>query len=309
MIILTGITVMRDDIISCRATTAARNSMPVPINRLFRPPFRAAATIALFAALCCGGCAAFLPGVLGDVSTLISLGSLGQTAIKVTYAAMEGKKMAVGWMPAQYAESEPRMLAEAWEQNFQLVKKVYWENEDVPWNELTATVLRKAGTKPAVFALVTKIPLGDAPVREEVAVFIAPSGKIAGDPQELPGQSFRVEMRKNPATAAVYGYSAFYFSWSRQPSGILAAEGPWDGPCRSAYTYGTLVAAVAKNSPAQQAGLRRGEVIMAVNSQPAEYRTIFSLFRFGDNAVAVCRDGTVSQKNLYLPPPAGSDSR
>ena len=83
---------------------------------------RAAKAAAVIAALCCSGCAALLPGALGEASTLISLGSLGQTAVQVSYAVLEKKRLAVGWMPAQYASNENRMVVEAWEQNYQLTR-------------------------------------------------------------------------------------------------------------------------------------------------------------------------------------------
>lgn len=260
---------------------------------------------AILAILCCCGCAALLPGALGDVSTLISLGSLGQTAVQVTYAVLEDKKIAVGWLPVQYAGNEDRMIAEAWEQNYQLAKKIFWENEDVPWRELTATVLRKAGHLNVVFALVDKKPLRKVQVREEVAVYTAPSGATTENPANLPGQSFHTEMRLRPATVTVCAYTAFYFVKSAQPTGLLLAQGSWNNPCRSARTYGTRVLAVGKRTPAEAAGLRKGDILTAVNGRPAEYRNIFALFLQGDNVVAVCRGGVVHEKNLRLPLPAG----
>ena len=69
------------------ATAYNRTGKRMPF--INRHAVRAAATLAI---LCCCGCAALLPGALGEASTLISLGSLGQTAIKVTYAVLEEKK-------------------------------------------------------------------------------------------------------------------------------------------------------------------------------------------------------------------------
>lgn len=91
---------------------------------LLAPNKRAAIIFFVFSTTICSGCgAALLPGVLGDASTLLSLGSFGQTVIQMTYAASESGTVAVGRMPAQYGDNEPRMLVEAWEQNYQLIKK------------------------------------------------------------------------------------------------------------------------------------------------------------------------------------------
>ena len=235
---------------------------------------------------------------------MISLGSLGQTAIQLTYAVLEDKKMAVGWLPGQYAGNTDRMILEAWEQNYQLTKKVSWENEDVPWLELTTTILRKARHSGTVFALVDKKPVRRSSVREDIAVYTTPSGMVTDDPASLVGQSFYTEIRTQSVPTTIYTYTAFYFTKSVQPTGLLLSQGPPNGPCRTNYTYGTQILAVGQKTPSATAGLQKNDILMAVNGRPAEFRDVFALFIPGENTLVICRNGTMlPQKHLRLPLP------
>lgn len=253
--------------------------------------------------LFCAGCAT-LPGALDPGSTLISLGSLGQTAFQVMRITTDSGTMAVAYLPQQYAADTERMLRETWEQNYQLAKTVRWEAEDLSWQEVAAATARKSRAEKASLALVAKRPVRTETVREEITVYVTPSGKTLRDPAESPGESFYPQVRARKAAVPVHAYTAYYFVRSGQPSGILAEEGPWDGPCRTPYGYGTHVRAVGKGTPAETAQLRAGDIITTVNGARAEYAAMFALLRPGENILSVCRNGQYATMRLYMPAPA-----
>ena len=266
-------------------------------------------TLIALTALVYAGCAPLFAGsALETGSTLLSLGSLGQTVVQITNMGSGDKKLAVAYLPRQYRDDADRMVRETWEQNFQLVKTAQWEEEDMSWQELAAAVVRKARGNKAVLAMVEKRALRAKTVREEITVYVTPSGKVLRDPMESPGEAFFPQTRQAEFTVPVYVYKAFYFTKSRQPSGILAAEGPWDGPCRTAYGYGALVRAVGKKTPADAARLYPGDIITTVNGRRAEYQNLFALLRPGENTLSICRNGQHSVAALHLPEAAG-DSR
>jgi hypothetical protein len=257
-----------------------------------------ASTLAL---LFCAGCAAMPFGVLETGSTLISLGSLGQTAVQATRLASKDGKLSAAYLPPQYAEDTDRMLREAWEQNYQLAKIAQWEGEDVSWRELGTTVARKAEGGNFLLVLVRKSFARNSAVSETVTVYATPSGRILRDPSESPGESFYPKAQERKTPVRIYAYTAYFFTRSRQPSGILAADGPWDGPCRTAYAYGALVLAVGKKTPADDARLQAGEIITAINGRSVDYQTLFALLRPGENTLNICRDGRYATKRLLLP--------
>ncbi len=257
-------------------------------------------TLLLLSLALLGGCAAIFPGMgLQTVSTALSLGSIGQTLIRMSNA--EGSSLPVGPMPAQYVNNPTRMLQEAWEQNYQLAKTVRWESEEIPWKEVVAATGRKSGKSSALFALVERRALRDGSRTEQVTVYKTISGKLVESPAEAQGEAFYPQTREQRVTVPLYLYTAWFFTRSRQPSGILAQEGPWDGPCRTAYGYGALVLATGKNTPARKAEIQAGDIITAVNGRPAEYENLFGLLQGGHNTVTVCRGGAVLTLELALP--------
>lgn len=253
-----------------------------------------------FALLISSGCVAMLPAALETPSGILSLGSIGSTIVQFTYGESDGCKFPVGWMPRQYVFDENRMIVETWEQNYQIIKKTSWEAEDVTWNEVVAATSRKAAGSRTALALVLKKRSRTEIRRDIVTTFTTPSGREMRDPLERPGEPFYPRIREQRVGVTMYTYTAFFFSKSRQPSGILAAAGPVSGPCRTT-TPGAQVLAVGQKTPATRANLQRGDIITTVNEQVAEYGTLYSLLKPGDNTLFVCRNGHTSKRVLRLP--------
>ena len=253
------------------------------------------------------GCAALLPGAAGDISTLITLGGFGQTVVQLTAAGP--RKLPVGPLPAQYAADTERMVREAWEQNYQLAKTAPWAGEDMPWPELAANAARKADNTKSVFALVGKQALQTGQRREEITVYRTISGKLIADPADSFGEAYYPESRAVEQSVPVFRYTVYFFTKSRQPSGILASPGAWSGPCKAISPSGTLVRAVGKNSPARTAHIQAGDVIASINGRPSPYQDLFLLLAPGPNTVALCRNGQMMTTVLQLPVPRGATPR
>lgn len=248
------------------------------------------------------GCAAVFSGTALEMpSTLLTLGSVGQTLINMT--GEESGKMPVGPLPPHYSSDQGRMIREAWEQQFQLAKRIHWEGEDVPWKEVVAVTVRKSGRGAFIFALVEKRILRTDSQREEIIVYRTVSGKTLYDPEQSPGEAFYPQIHVKHTSAPVYLYTAWYYTRSKQPSGILAGHQAENSPCRRAGIHGADIAAVAKNSPAQKAGLQWGDTISAVNGQATEYATLFALLRPGKNSITFCRNGQTGTLEVHLPEP------
>lgn len=248
------------------------------------------------------GCAMIFSSVGLEVSsTLLSLGSVGQTLITMT--ASDRSAPPVGPVPAQYSDNPDRMIREAWEQNYQLAKKAVWEGEDIPWNELVSWTARKSKDVPALFALVEKRALRNENHREDVTVYKTVSGRTLQDPSQSPGEAFYPQTQTRTTAVPVFLYTAWFFTGSRQPSGILAFEDTWKDPCGTGRADGTLVRATGKNTPADKAGLRGGDVITAINGHTADPAAVFSLLRPGANTLSICRAGQAGTTTLTLPDP------
>lgn len=265
-------------------------------------PFRflalcAALCAALFGAFMCAGCAA-LPwsGSLGTASTAISLGSLGQTLVNVTYMDDGGHKTAVARLPANYRGNMERMLCEAWEQHYQYVKCVRWQDEDIPWQDLARTSLRKGRGDTANLVLVETSPVAGITSTEERTFYATASGRLVRDPAEAAGESYYPHTRTQQYSVPRYVYSAFFFTRSRQPSGLLLGASP-PGPCGP----GALVRAVGKKSAGENAGLRSGDIITQINGRNADPKSVFSLLVSGANTVRVCRNGAYAARHLHIP--------
>lgn len=250
------------------------------------------------------GCAPLLTGTVADVSSLITLGGFGQTIVQLTSTGP--RKLPVGTLPDQYGGDTDRMIREAWEQNYQIAKIVQWAGEDLPWQELAASVARKAGNTRVIFALAAKQAPHMEQRREDITVYRTLSGKTVADPADSFGEAYYPENRVVSQAVPVFRYIAWFFTKSRQPSGILASPEAWGGPCRSVARSGTLVRAVGKNTPAHKANIQSGDVITGINGQLSPYQKLFSLFTPGENAVALCRNGQTMTTVVQLPVPRGA---
>ena len=196
------------------------------------------------------------------------------------------------------------MIREAWEQNYQLSRTIHWEAEDIPWQEVVATATRKASdSNGLLFALVIRRPLRTETRREEITVYKTASGRMVQDPSQSPGEGFYPHIQTRSVNTPLYSYTAWFFSRSRQPSGILAAEVPRNGPCKAFRDTGTRVWAVGKNTPAHKADLHSGDVITAINGRTAPYSSFFSLLQPGENSLMICRQGQRHAAALTLPAP------
>lgn len=250
------------------------------------------------------GCAPLLTGTAADVSSLITLGGFGQTVVQLTSAGP--RKLPVGALPVQYAGDADRMTREAWEQNYQIAKIAQWAGEDLPWQDLAASVARKAGTTRVVFALVAKQTSHMEQRREDITVYRTLTGKTVADPADSFGEAYYPENRAVGQAVPVFRYTAWFFTKSRQPSGILATPEAWGGPCKNAARSGTLVRAVGKNTPAHKASIQSGDVITSINGQLSPYQKLFSLLTPGENTVALCRNGQTMTTVVRLPVPRGA---
>ncbi|SBV94918.1 hypothetical protein KL86DPRO_10781 [uncultured delta proteobacterium] len=235
------------------------------------------------------------------VSTALTLGNIGQTVIKMTASGPE--KVAVGELPPHYSGNRSRMIREAWEQNYQLAKTVRWEGEDAPWPEIVAATARKANGGGVLFALVERRPLRTETRQEEITLYRMISGRTLTDPRQSPGEGFHPQTQLRSVTVPVYTYTAWFFSRSRQPSGILATENPRGGPCNLPQGSATLVLAAGKNTPAQRAHLQSDDIITAINGRSAPYTALYSMLRPGDNPLTICRNGLYHSVVLSLPAP------
>lgn len=254
-------------------------------------------TILVLLANC--GCAMIIPGTaLEMTSTLLTLGNVGQTIVKMT--AAESGKMAVGPLPQQYSSDQERMVREAWEQNFLLAKKTSWVGEEIPWKELVAATARKTGNSAILFALVEKRGLRNDIRREEVTVYKTVSGKTVLDPAQAMGEAFYPLVQTQNITVPVYLYTAWFFSRSRQPSGILAGDTTSRSSCGPSGAY---IVAIGKNTPANKSGLLAGDFITSINGHAVEYATLFAALRPGQNAVTFCRNGQIKTCDIPLPEP------
>ena len=256
---------------------------------------------ALLAVCLCTGCAVgVFPGTLGTASTALSLGSLGQTLLSATYVDSGNNKVAVAPLPANYKNNLERMIREAWEQNYQFVKGTRWEDEDIPWKDLARTSLRKARGDGVTLVLVEKTPLKQLTVSEEKTFYTTVSGRLVREPSEAAGESYYPHARVQSQSVTMYSYSAYFFTRSRQPSGLLLTNAPKSGACPS----GATVRAVGKKTPGEKAGLRSGDVITHVNGRVANPQTLFSLFVPGANPIRICRSGELSNHSLDIPVPS-----
>lgn len=261
----------------------------------------AAGLCAFLCAVFLAGCAAgILPGTLGTASTALSLGSLGQTLINATYVDSGNNKVAVAPLPANYKNNLERMIREAWEQNYQFVKGTRWEDEDIPWKDLAKTALRKGRGDSSILVLVEKAPLKQLTFSEEKTFYTTVSGRLIREPAEAAGESYYPHARAQKHTVTIYTYSAYFFTRSRQPSGLLLSATPKAGPCGP----GIAVRAVGKKTPGEKAGIRAGDVITHVNERVPTSQTFFSLLVPGTNPVRICRNGALSTHTLEIPTPA-----
>jgi len=257
---------------------------------------------ALFLLLTSGGCAPLLAGTgLEAASSLISLGGTGLTIVQMTSTGPE--KLLIGLMPPQYVENRERLIREAWEQNYQLIRTVEWAGEEMPWSDLTAAAYRKAGENKVLFALVEKRPLRTETHKEEITVYKTASGKLLHDPADSPGSAFYPQTHERQISVPIYAYKAWFFARSKQPSGILAGEGHRGGPCATAYGNGTLIRAVGRNTAADKSQLLSGDIVTAVNGRPATDSTALFLLAPGNNTLTICRNGHHGTKQLSLPTP------
>lgn len=253
------------------------------------------------------GCAPLLTGTVTDLSTLVTLGGFGQTVVRLTETGP--RQPPVGALPAQYASDTERMIREAWEQNFQVTKTVHWQGEGLPWQELAANAARRADGTRAVFALVAKRALHAEPRYEELTVYRTVSGRLIADPSDSYGEAYYAETREIARKVPVFRYTAYFFTKSAQPSGILASPDTRDEPCKSVSRSGILVRAVGKSTPAHIARIQSGDVIISVNGRPAAYPDFFSLLTPGQNTVTLCRNGQPMTTALPMPSPRGVDER
>lgn len=249
------------------------------------------------------GCATLFAGTGLEMSTtLLTLGGMGQTLINMT--AADAGTMKVGPMPQHYTLDPERMIREAWEQNFQVAKRTRWEGEDISWKELVAATARKSGEGSPLFALVEKQARPAIRHREEVTVYRTASGKIVSSPAQAYGEGFYPLVQTREVAVPTYLYTAWFFTRSGQPSGILAGRVPETSPCRERGSSGAQVLAVGKKSPAHTAGLSAGDCILSVNGHAVEYATLFTLLQPGRNTIIVCaRNGGKETRELHLPTP------
>ena len=247
----------------------------------------------------CGCAAVFSSTAFEMSSTLLTLGNVGQTLISMT---TEESGMSVGPLPPHYSTDPARMIREAWEQQFQLAKRVSWEGEEVPWKELVAATGRKGGGA-FLFALVEKRTLRTDSQREEITIYRTISGRTLRDPTQSPGEAFYPHIQASNTSVPIYLYTAWFFTRSRQPSGILAGYQTENSPCRKVGIHGAGIVAVSKNSPAHKAGLRSGDTVSAVNGRAAEYATLLALLQPGRNSVTFCRNGRADTIEMQLPEP------
>lgn len=286
-----------------RVVTSGVRKMPAALEKdAFRFLIRVkrACLAGLFLGVC--GCAPLLAGTgLETASTLLSLGGTGLTVIQMTSTGPG--KMPVGMIPQQYANNKERMVREAWEQNYQLTRTVEWTDEELPWPDLVTAASRKAGEGKTLFALVEKRLSHSEKRTAAVTVYKTASGRILQDPAESPGEGFNPQTQIRQSTVPMFRYTAWYFGRSRQPSGILAGEGPWDGPCRKTHDYGALIRAVGGNTPAHAAQLQPGDIVTAVNGRRVEGDTLLFLLTHGINTLTVCRNGHTETRHLTLPTP------
>ena len=247
------------------------------------------------------GCAApLIPGV-EIASTILSLGNIGQTVIKMT-TTPKGK-VYVGQIPPHYYADRGRLFRETWEQNYQLAKILSWEGEEKTWKEVVATTTRKAGEESITFALVAKTPQRTDTHREEITVYRTISGRILTDPKLIADEHFYPEIHTVNVAVPIYTYTAWFFTKSRQISGILGSDAPRSGPCVLPAGQGTLVHAVGTKTPAQMAKLQAGDIITSVNGYPAPFNTFFSRLIAGENTLNICRNGQHHTTSLMLPAP------
>lgn len=246
----------------------------------------------------CGGCAPLPPALLG-ASNMLSLGSM---AVKLSTMDYGTRQVAVGWLPPQYAGNESRLMAETWALNFQFSKKTGWEGEDLSWQEVLAAIGRRVNDTATVLALVHKRPLPPVITREVVTVYKTRTGAELSDPAKAQGEGWYPFAREQSLTIPMYAYTVFFFSKSRQPSGILTAEQPAASPCRTVNATGTYIAAIGKKTPAAHASLQSGDVIVTVNGRPSTPQNIFSLFATGKNNLTICREGRILSRSLNMPP-------
>lgn len=247
--------------------------------------------------LACAGC--FMPPALEVPAALLSLGSLGNTAINVYYAQGRPPRTAVARLPEQYRNNPERMLIETWESGYQLAKSVSWQEREIPWQDMVQRLDREATPLEATLVLVERQYSHRQETEEEVAVYISRDGVVTDIPDHA--RPFYVEMRTKTVSHAVLKYRAWFFVKNTQPDGLLATQGPWNGPCRTAYSYGAAIMAVDRDSPAQQADIRVNDVITAVNGQEADYQSLHLLLQKGGNRLDICRNGERLDKVLVLP--------
>lgn len=254
--------------------------------------------LALAFLLLCSGCA--LPAVLEGPSLALSVASMGQTAYTAYDAVSEQNKTKIAEMPQQYRNNRERMLVEMWEAGYYLVRALHWEEEEMSAAEQNSELAKQARLCGAEFVLLGKHFMRKAFKREEYAVYLTPAGVQATPPSGGPAP-FSVELRESVVSYDVFSYSAYFFATDSRADGILSADGPWSGPCRSAYSYGAQIVALRKNSPARSAGLQPGDVIASVNGRPAEPRNLSALFEPGVNEVIYCRGGQKHSRQVHLP--------
>lgn len=241
-----------------------------------------------------------MPAFLEVPSAILSLGSLSNTAIQVYYAN-RGTDTAVAKLPAQYVGNEERMRLEAWESGYHLVQITRWEDEPIPWKEQVKKMDAQSRGLDVQLVLI-RTEFARKQTRQETVTIYRTMHGAASTP--LPGEPYDTETKESSSRYDLYFYTAYFLSNKIQPSGILAGEAQWDGPCRTANTYGALVTALAKGSPAQQAGLQRGDVILQVNGETAGADNLYFLFNPGLNEMEVCRQGNRFPKTIRLPNPA-----
>ncbi|MDL2307750.1 PDZ domain-containing protein, partial [Desulfovibrio sp. OttesenSCG-928-C06] len=224
------------------------------------------------------------------------------TAIQAYYAN-RSTDTAVAVLPRQYAGNPERMRIEAWESGYHLVQISQWEDEPIPWQDLVIKMDQQAKPLNAKLVFVGTEFTRKQSRQETVTIYRTENGRSTS---VTPGEAYRSETQKSVSRYDVYTYNAYFFSKQIQPSGILAEEAPWDGPCRAANTYGAQVIALAKGSPAQQAGFQNGDVILKINGQTASADSIYFLFTPGSNQIEACRKGEPFSKTLQLPASAQS---
>ncbi|CAK7042159.1 MAG: hypothetical protein DELT_02871 [Desulfovibrio sp.] len=273
----------------------ARARVFAPFAGLFRAVRHCA--MPLCALLFCAGCAVGMLPMLETASTALTLGSLGQTLVEATYLGKDDNKVAVAWMPKNYENAFDKMIRESWEQNYQYIKGVQWEDENIPWKDLTRVALRKAGDDRPILVLIQKKLARQVTVREERTFYTTVSGRLVRNPAEAAGESYFPHTRVQQQVVSLYTYTAYFFTRSRQPSGLLVTDAPKSGVCGS----GALIRAVGKKTPGDKAALRGGDIITHVNGRRASQQTAFSFLVPGANTLRVCRQGTVTEHALELP--------